>query len=185
MAGLEQFNIKFVHLKPGRFDYDFKIENSFFDHFEHSLVDKADIRVHCTMIKESETLLYFHFQIDGALILTCDRCLDEFNLPIHLNEKLMVKITDVQEITSEEKENEEELVAIPINAIAFNVAKPIFDYLNLAKPMKPSCEGINKTCNEDMMDILSNMQRKKSRDDEDDIDPRWEDLKQFFNKNKN
>lgn len=184
MAGIEQFNIKFVHLKPGRFDYDFHVEDSFFEHFENPLVDKADIQAHVTMIKESETLLYFKIQLDGVLKLTCDRCLDEFDFPIHTWEQLTVKITDRAETNSDEKESEEEVVTLPTDAIAFNVAKPIFDYLNLSKPMKPTCNEVNKACNDEMLNILNDLKEDKPKDD-DDIDPRWEDLKQFFNKNKN
>lgn len=184
MEGLAQFNIKFVHLKPGRYTYNFSVGNEFFDKFDYSLVDKADIQVHCTMVKEKETLLHFQFEMDGLLTLNCDRCLDEFDFPIHSVENLTVKITDNPDTETENNEEEEDLVALPSDAMAFNVAKPIFDYLNLTKPMKPSCETVNKACNKEMIDILDNMQKRSNKDDQD-IDPRWEDLKKFYNKNNN
>jgi len=183
LSGLDRFNIKFIHLKPGRYQHHFAIENAFFDNFEHSLVDKASIEVQCTLIKEKETRLRFLFQMDGSLKLTCDRCLDAFDYPIHLNEALLVKITDEAEEEANQAENDDDDVQyLPTDAIAFNVAKPIFDYLNLTKPMKPICEEVNKQCNEDMMRILNNMQ-KQSDKSEDDVDPRWEELKKLYNKN--
>ena len=183
MAGIERFNIKFVHLKPGRYTYDFEIGEDFFENFEYSLINKASIKVHCLMVKEKETLLHFRFFLEGSMHLTCDRCLDEFDMPVYMEEKLMVKITDHEEITSEEEEQAEDLVLLPTDAIYFNVAKPVFDYLNLAKPMKPACDYVNKACNKEMIDILNNMQKQQKEND--DIDPRWEELKKFLNKNSN
>ena len=186
LAGLEQFDIRFVHLKPGRYYYQFDISDSFFQAFEYSLIEQASLLVNMQLVKENESLLHFTFFVEGKLNLSCDRCLDSFEMPLHLEEQLIVKVTEENSSGSEGEDEEGNLVYIPPEDIAFNVAKPIFDFVNLAKPMKPTCSDVNKDCNPEMLNILNNMQnRVKRKDDELDIDPRWEALKQLKNPNNN
>lgn len=186
MAGLEQFDIRFVHLKPGRYNYQFTVEDQFFQAFEYSLIEKASLQVDTRMIKENESLLHFAFFIEGSLNLGCDRCLDAFDMPIHLEEQIVVKVTDDAGSGSEGEDDDGNLIYIPPEDIAFNVAKPIFDFINLAKPMKPTCDNVNKDCNPEMVNILNNMQKgPKNEDKEPDIDPRWEALRRFKNQNNN
>lgn len=188
MAGLERFDIRFVHLKPGYYTYQFGINDHFFAAFEYSIIEKASIQVDARMVKENEGLLHFTFFIEGSLNLGCDRCLDAFDMPIHLEEQLIVKVKDNDSSETENKYDEEEnLVYIEPEDIAFNVAKPIFDFINLSRPMKPTCDDVNKDCNPEMMAILRNMENTtESRSNNDqDIDPRWEALKQFKQQNNN
>jgi uncharacterized metal-binding protein YceD (DUF177 family) len=186
LAGLEQFDIRFVHLKPGQYRYQFDITDTFFQAFDYSLIEQASLQVNTRMIKENESLLHFTFFIEGSLNLGCDRCLDAFDMPVHLEEQLIVKVTEDDSSGSEGEDEDGNLIYIPPEDIAFNVAKPIFDFINLAKPMKPTCSDVNKDCNPEMMNILSSMQKgPKSKDNGADIDPRWEALKQFKNQQNN
>lgn len=186
---LEQFDIRFVHLKPGRYHYQFDVSDPFFEAFDYSLIDKASIQVNTRMIKENESLLHFTFFIEGSLGLSCDRCLDPFDMPIHLEEQLIVKVKDEDLSNSKTNDEGEDLVYIGPEDIAFNVAKPIFDFINLSKPMKPTCDQVNKDCNQEMTSILNSMLKdnntNKNDNSEDNIDPRWEALKRFKRQNNN
>lgn len=189
LAVLEQFDIRFVHLKPGRYNYQFDVSDAFFEAFDYSLIEKASIQVDTRMIKENESLLHFTFFIEGSLGLNCDRCLDAFDMPIHLEEQLIVKVKDEDTSNSEANDEEEDLVYVGPEDIAFNVAKPIFDFINLSKPMKPTCDQVNKGCNPEMTSILNSMLRDNNSgendENEDNIDPRWEALKRFKQQNNN
>ena len=187
LAGLEQFDIRFVQLKPGRYTYQFEVGDDFFAAFEYSLIEAASLQVETRMVKENEGLLHFTFFIEGNLNLSCDRCLDPFAMPIHLEEQLIVKVKDEASVGDENTEEAEDLVYIAPEDIAFNVAKPIFDFINLAKPMKPTCDNVNKGCNPQMLNILNNMQKgsPSNADDDSGIDPRWEALKRFKQQNNN
>lgn len=180
MEGLGRFNINFAKLKLGEHHYNFSINNEFFDHFEYSLIDKAQVKVCLALHKEQETLLTLKFHLEGQLTLACDRCLDEYEMPLKKDEQLIVKLSESEK---EDDAQNDEIMLLRPEAIDINVAKPIFDFLNLSKPMKPTCEDVEKACNKEMLDKLKELQ--KAPKDKDEIDPRWEKLKTFFNQNNN
>lgn len=173
MRQLDQYTIRFINLKHGRHEYNFQVENDFFEHFENSLIDQAHANIHCVLNKEKDTFFTLDLTIEGYLQLSCDRCLDEFKLPLEEEHHLVVKIEDVQ------KEPEANIIILSPEAIEINIAKPIYDFLNLAKPMKPVCEDIEKNCNQEMIRLINNM--GKEQKDDDDIDPRWEQLRNLYN----
>ena len=72
-----KYNIEFKGLKEGLHEYEYKVDDKFFEHFNESLVKNGDITVKAKLEKRS-AFLKLHFTISGCLEPICDRCLDEY-----------------------------------------------------------------------------------------------------------
>ena len=71
-----KYNIEFKGLKEGLHEYEYKVDDKFFEHFNESLVKNGNITVKAELEKRS-AFLKLQFTISGWLELICDRCLDE------------------------------------------------------------------------------------------------------------
>ena len=57
--------------------YDFDIDNEFFEHFEQAEIRQAEVKVVIDLDRQ-QRMLIFNFDISGWLMLPCDRCLEEY-----------------------------------------------------------------------------------------------------------
>ena len=170
MNHLREFVINFGNLKLGPHSYDFEIGEKFFENFEYSLVKHGKLDVTLLIEKQKETLLIFNFTIDGSIKLTCDRCLDEYDYPIGIEERLIVKLEEEPQET-----DDVEIIFLPVDTYQIDVSSYIYEYINIALPLKSSCEYGGKECNPAMISVLKNVNSHPK--EEKDTDPRWEGLK--------
>ena len=63
---LKQFSIPFTGLKIGKHQFDFEIDNAFFDAFEYSRVKKGSLKVDVELDKQ-ETMLILQIHIAGTI----------------------------------------------------------------------------------------------------------------------
>jgi uncharacterized protein len=166
---LREYKINFGNLKLGKHRYDYIVEDDFFSEFEVSLVQKGKIHVCLILEKQTENLLILNFELEGSVMLECDRCLDEFSYPVNSAHRLIIKLE------AREQESNDELVFLPADAYELDVSPFIYDYINLSIPMKRICEIVEKDCNPKMLSYLNNINKEEDKDKK--IDPRWENLK--------
>lgn len=158
------FFIQFEGLKEGVHHFDFEVNDAFFTVFEGSLIDRADLKVSLKLEKKS-TMMMLDFSIGGVVIWQCDRCGDPLDIPMDLNQQLIVKYG------SEEDEPTEELAFIPHSAFEIDVAPFIYEYIVLALPLRNvHAPG---TCNPESVALLDKLNTREDAD----IDPRWSKLK--------
>lgn len=93
MKILRQYTIPFKGLKNGKHDFEFKVDNKFFEAFEESEIKDGDATVTVTMEK-SASLLQLHVEINGIVIVECDRCLEDTEFPVNYAGDLKVKFSD-------------------------------------------------------------------------------------------
>ena len=74
MKALKQFSIPFTGLKLGKHQFDFEIDKSFFDAFEHSLVKDGALKATVELDKQ-ETMLILGFHVEGTIKLNCYKSL--------------------------------------------------------------------------------------------------------------
>lgn len=90
MGNIQKYRIVYQGLSEGVHEFDFDVDNSFFESLEYSDIKKGDLKVNIVLNKKS-TFLELDFQINGNVELLCDRCLDDYNQPIEYEGKLYVK----------------------------------------------------------------------------------------------
>jgi len=179
MKARRQFDLDIYKLSSKKHYYEFDIDNSFFESFEHSLIEKGNLKVKLTLEK-SETMLIADFTIAGFIKLICDRSLDEFDYPLDLTRQVIFKYgTEFAEIS-------DEVVTIPKEIQKLDVSQFIYEFIGLEVPMKklhPRYEG-EEDSDEPATLIYSTKKEEQEGEEEENSDSVWEKLKKLKN-NKN
>ena len=155
-----EFIIKFSGLKAGIHQYNFNIDDKFFDLFEYSEIKSGDVKVGVSMEK-TEDYLTMNFEIRGVVKAECDRCLELFDLPIEGKEIIFVRFGDVN---TEGAENE---IFISENETQFDIKHLIYENIILLLPYRrvhPDDEKGNSLCNKEVLEKLKLMEANKSAD---------------------
>lgn len=181
MKALDLYKINLFSLSNKSHQFDFKIEDTFFSCFEDSLIEKGELQV-IAILDKSETMIQCTFHIKGAVVLTCDRSLENFDFSIDSEEKIIYKYADEYEEVSED------LIHIPHKRQQLNIAQALYELISIQVPMKKIHPKF-VTENEDEFDdeeedelIYSSNPIELEEDieaesnNDKDIDPRWKDL---------
>ncbi|OJJ21514.1 ribosomal protein L32p [marine bacterium AO1-C] len=171
----------------GKHRYEFSSRSDFFTAFPNSLVQKGEFKV-LLDLEKSETLLKLDFHIQGNLELECDRSLELFDFPFEVEKTLILKFGEYNEALSDEME------MIHRDTQTINIAQYVYEFIGLAIPMKKLhprfqqsvLEGL-EIDDEDEDDNSTFVYSSESSDsteqtDEENIDPRWQKLKNLKNK---
>lgn len=169
MELLKDYDIDLSKLNLGQFNYSFHIDDKFFELFDYSLVDHGSLRAELLLEKKTSFILLV-FQIKGTVKLICDRSLDAFEFDLKTENEIVLKYGE------EARELTDEIETIPFNTRQVNVAKYIYEFINVAIPMKKLHPRYSNESAEDQIIFSSN------DDKEENLDPRWGELKKLKNK---
>ena len=176
MRKLKDYTIPFVGLKLGKHQFEYEIDNEFFEHFEYDDFNSANVQVELTLEKKT-TLLELTFKASGTVNVFCDLTNEPYDQPISSELLLVVKFGD-----SYNDENED-LLILPHGEYEVNVAQYIYELIVLAVPSKRIHPGVEDgSLQSDVLDKLAELSPKeKEIKEEEDIDPRWNKLKNLLN----
>jgi uncharacterized metal-binding protein YceD (DUF177 family) len=180
VGSLSKYRIVYQGLSQGVHEFDIDIDNSFFENLEYSDIKKGNLKVNIVLHKKS-SFLELDFQINGNVELLCDRCLDEYSQVIDYEGKLFVKFS---ESAGDLAEN---IICLLPSEHELDVSHYIYESISLSIPLKrvhPDDENGETTCNPEMLKNLDNYKIEEPTEDEN-IDPRWNDLKNLMAKNNN
>lgn len=172
MKQLTEYNINFASLKQGIHLFEYKIDNTFFQIFECDEFNSAAFKVKLTFEKQS-TMLLLSFKIKGSIHVPCDRCLDEVMVKVKGEENLIVKFGD------KDDNDTDDLVTLPENEHQFNVAKYMYEFIQINLPQKRAHK--EKECNQEVIQKLKEIEIKEHSIQ--NIDPRWSKLTQLKTEN--
>lgn len=165
----KDYVIPFVGLKTGKHEYQYFIDNRFFERKEgYSLLNKGAVKVDLILHKW-DNMMTLDFAIDGNVEVTCDRCADIFNLPIQGNNSIIVKYGD------ETHEETDEIIVLSKDAYEIDISQYIYEFISLLVPLKKVHADAN-LCNKEVIEIL-----KSYREVKHNPDPRWNILKKLYN----
>lgn len=194
MVSEKDFLIQFTGLKLGEHQFEYHIENDFFDIFDYSEFNSANIQVSISMLKKT-TMLELQLSHKGTINVPCDVTNEDFDLPIEGNLNLLVKFGD------EFNNDSDELLILPHGEFQLNVIQYIYEMIALSVPYKrihpdiaadykeeesddesdfldsDDLEMINE---EDDDDELNDNETDENSDENNDTDPRWDKLKQLL-----
>jgi len=194
VAKKSEYNIGFTGLTDGKHEFTFEIGKTFFEQLEYSEINDAELKVKMVLEKKP-TMMLASFDIAGKVKVMCDRCTDDFFIPVKGDAEIIYKFG------TEELDDENVIVVLP-NETEIQVAHPIYEFTCLMLPVRRiHPEG---QCNQEMLKSIDQylmVEEKSIKKDkpsnekeskvepknEDDIDPRWsalKDLKKNNNKNK-
>lgn len=173
---LKQFSIPFTGLKIGKHQFDFEIDNSFFEAFEYSLVKKGSLKV-AVELEKQETMLLLQLRIYGTIRLDCDKCLAEFDAPLDISERQIVKFAE-DELESDDLE----IIMLSKKESSIDIAEILYEFITVSVPYIKICteNGNGAQCDREMIARLESLSNPSAEQEETtDSDPRWEALKKL------
>ncbi|SDL30942.1 Uncharacterized metal-binding protein YceD, DUF177 family [Pedobacter sp. ok626] len=173
---LKQFSIPFTGLKIGKHQFDFEVDNSFFEAFEYSLVKKGNLKAEVELDKQ-ETMLLLQFRIKGTIVLDCDKCLAEFEAPISVQERQIVKFAE-DELESDDLE----IITLSRKESELDISELIYEFITVSVPYIKICEenGDGQKCDQEMIARLESLAvGSQEEEQQQSDDPRWAALKKL------
>lgn len=156
MKHSREFEIAFVGLKPGAHEFNFTIDDKFFEKFEKPEFNNANIKVKLKLDKKSGIFL-LHFDLDGVVTIPCDRCGDDFELKIWDEFDLVVKVIPDEEV-AQKSDDDAEVAYIGRSESILDVSTWIYEFIVLSVPIQhihPNDEEGKNMCNPIALSYLS------------------------------
>lgn len=176
MKLLKAFDIQFAGLKLGTHQYEYTIEQTFFELFEYDEYNSVSVKVRLELEKKT-TLLELKLLAKGVVNVNCDLTNEPYDQSITSELEMVVKFGP------EYNEDNEGILIIPHGAYEINVAQYIYELIVLAVPQKRIHPGVKDgTLDSDILKMLENFSPKsvKKTNSNKDIDPRWDSLKKLL-----
>ena len=176
MRRIAAYTIPFVGLKLGKHQFEYDIDNEFFDHFEYDEFNSVDVKIDLLFEKKT-TMMELTFKASGTVNVDCDITNEPYDQPIDSSLFLVIKFGD------EYSDEDEDLLIIPHGEYEVNVQQYIYELIVLSLPIKRVHPGVEDgTLKSDVLDKLEELSiDKKEKNNEDEIDPRWDKLKNLLN----
>ena len=163
MGTLDGYKVDLKGMTSDTVSYRWQADNDFFSavqgpEIRHGLLDVA------LRVKRTSGAYELEFQLKGEVEVTCDRCLEPMDLPIEALSTLKV-------VMGEEYADDGEIVTVPEREGTINVAWNIYEFAALQIPLRHvhpdgECKSLSSTPSQG----------------EEEIDPRWEELKKIVNR---
>jgi uncharacterized metal-binding protein YceD (DUF177 family) len=171
MSGLSKYCIDIVSLKNQEYQFEYKIEPSFFQHFEESGIEKCSFDC-LVVLRKTDGFIEANFIIQGIVELECDRSLDKFDHSIDLNKRMIFKFGE------EDREIDDEVEMISYDRQSIDMSHFFFEFISMAIPMKKlHPRYLNEEQTDEELYFSSEDEDLDNRKEE--IDPRWEALKKL------
>lgn len=187
MGKFDQYNIQLKDFGSAKQTFEYLLENDYFAKINSPEVQKGILKAMVIVVKKTN-LFELKINIDGKVLMPCDRCLDEMEQPIHAKDTIQVKLGD-------SFSEEGDVVIIPETDGAINIAWFLYEIIVLNIPLKHIHQP--GECNKMMVVKLKKHLTHKKIDDEDGLDdddvgdddmeeksihtdPRWDGLKNIF-----
>jgi uncharacterized metal-binding protein YceD (DUF177 family) len=177
MSSQRNFDIAFVGLKPGIHEFQYEIDDRFFEAYQ-----EQDFRNCVATIKlkldKNNGFMMLKFEVGGKLQVTCDRCGNGLPLDLWDEFNLVVKIVDNPEEMNDQEEDPD-VYYISRGESHLHVADWIYEFINLSIPMQRMCgpdEIGGPNCNKEVLAMLARMGSENKTSN-----PLWKGLEKFRN----
>ncbi|MBP6623641.1 MAG: DUF177 domain-containing protein [Chitinophagaceae bacterium] len=175
MKHTRTYDIAFVGLKPGIHEYNYQIDDSFFENFEKPEFNQTQIEVKLSFDKKQGIFL-LKFAINGKIIIACDRCGDDYEMNLWDEFELVVKQID-DELVAQKADEDAEVAYIGRSESLLDVSPWIYEFIILSVPIQhihPDDKEGKSTCNPQALAYLTTQSSNP-------ISANWEELKNKLN----
>lgn len=175
MNSLRPYQIPFTGLKKGLHQFDFEVDERFFESFEGSVVSNSKVDVKMELDKKDNFIL-LNFIIHGTVNLPCNRCEVVLDFVIDGDYPIVVKFDDHHE--EDKDDSNADVIYINRNDTHLDVSQLIYEFINLSVPLhRINCDNLKepKPCNFEMLKKLTDYTQHLP--EIPTADPRWDNLK--------
>ncbi len=176
MNYLEQYTIPVKGINEGVHNFEFDLNKKFFEHFEILDVKNADVKVKIELTYKNGNYT-FKIKITGFVSLICDVCLDEYKQTIN-----SYNVLYANENNNENADFDDDFIQISDMSNKVNISEEIYEFIVLNIPLKhqhPLDDKGQRTCNPEMLERIESYSVISEQNN--DVDPRWEKLKNLKN----
>lgn len=180
MGKFDAYNIQLKALPIGKSVVEYHLDHSFFALLEDVDVQKGEVDVKINITRDTKQS-ELNFELEGKVVVTCDRCLEDMDQRIKTTGHLIVRLG------KEFKDDGDEIVVVPEEQGIINVSWFLYEFIELAIPIKHVHPfGL---CNQGMSNKLKEHITVDANDEdfvggeeetestEGGNDPRWDALK--------
>ena len=171
MGRLEQFKIDLKGLTAELTQQEWDLDKDFFEALDQTDVQGGALHVSVS-IRKATGFFELQFHTSGTIVIPCDRCLDDMELPVETSNRLIVKL-------GSEYSEEDDIIVVPEDEGILDTSWIIYEFVALVIPIR-HVHAPGK-CNPAMTKALEELSADRSSDEESDdaVDPRWEALKKL------
>ena len=177
MSRRREFEIAFVGLKPGVHEFQYSIDDRFFEAYQQQDFKNCKAQVKLMLDRKSSFML-LKFEIGGTLQVVCDRC--NSNLPLELWDEFNITVKMVEEPgLMNDQEEDPDVYYISRGESHLDVADWIYEFINLSIPMQKVCTYENMDgpyCNPSARDMLNKL---GTEGNQPKGNPIWKGLEKF------
>ena len=130
----DKFIIPLNGLTAGKNEFFWQAGKEFFDSFENAEILDAQLDAD-VIVEKSGRYIGVDCDVRGKVVVECDRCLDELDMPVDVEIRLSVKY-GMEENSEETQPGEREVIFIPDTDADFDMSQIIYDYVCLSLPMQ-------------------------------------------------
>ncbi len=166
MKSKREYIIPFIGLKLGFHEFEFQIQDAFFEDREYSSIHSGTANVRL-ILEKKETMMIGEFEIKGSVSTDCDRCNDPIEVPITGSFKLIFTFGN-------EPSEDESIIVMHPDDYELELKDHLYELLIVSLPTRlihPKGE-----CNEEMIELLSKytVQQEPSGSEDDDDEDDWD-----------
>lgn len=174
---LDEFVIHFVGLKLGEHQFEYKLGPEFFAKFDYPEYSDSQFTV-SVKLEKKENRLEFEIELKGGARLRCDLTNELFWKTLNNETHLEVKFGESYD------DSHDEILILPETEHRVNLAQYFYELAVLARPLKilhPDVEKGKK--GQEELRRLEELSpgNEKNKGDQEEIDPRWNKLKDLLN----
>jgi uncharacterized metal-binding protein YceD (DUF177 family) len=156
--GRRDYEIAFVGLKPGIHEFEYEIDDQFFEAYQQQDFKNCKAKVKL-LLDKNPSFMVLTFEVGGNLEVICDRCGN--NLPLQLWDefKLVLKLVENPEEMNND-ESDPDVYYIARTESHLHVQNWVYEFINLAIPMQKMCsesEMGGPNCNLETLEMLKKM----------------------------
>ena len=168
MNSLELLKIDLKGLTDEETSLAFDLDDTYFEALDGADVKRGSLHVSVS-IRKATGFFELQFHTVGAVVVPCDRCLDDMDQPVETSNRLVVKF-------GSEYSEEDDIIVVPEDEGILDTSWIIYEFVALVIPIR-HVHAPGK-CNPAMTKALEELSADRSSDEESSqaVDPRWEAL---------
>lgn len=187
MGKFDIYSIQLKTMEIGTSEVEYQLNNEFFEAIGEEAIQKGNVTAKVRIVKSAKQSELF-FELEGRVVVLCDRCLEEMYQPIKADGHLIVRMG------KEFKDDGDDVVVVPEEQGEINVSWFLYEFVELAIPIKHvhpfgQCNsGMANKLREHIVDsdsfedtdeefVDEEPESMAESDGEKTIDPRWAALK--------
>ena len=131
---MQPFIVPLNGLSSGRTPFRWHAGGQFFSGFENSEILDADLTV-SVLVDKSGRYVGVDLDIEGTVVVACDRCLGELSLPVSVHPSFSVKFGEAAEGKASAADGDREIIFLPESDTDMDLSQVIYDYVCTSLPM--------------------------------------------------